>query len=106
MHLYICEGPRCVKGEGAQRVTIPIDPVKAQLDSTYSPPDVFFRLLVVRSSYEEPKPNQRESTPVEHHFCSSSCLRDYYNENNYTPPRSPREQNNIKESNAIKSGEN
>jgi len=73
----------------------------AEEKSEFGLPDELFRFIHVRPVYEEPTPeNQGQQQPRERHFCSAVCLRDYFNESRYTPPRSPREQKAQAEVNA------
>jgi hypothetical protein len=97
--VIVCEGPKCTKGKAGQRVFVELDSSRAQ-DPTYCPPDEFFRFIITRASYEEPKSGQQQSALQEHQFCSINCLRDFYNESRYTPPLSPREQAKVLENNA------
>lgn len=87
---FVCEGPRCTKGTAGRPVVIQWD---AAQTNPLAMPNEFFRFIVAKQVYEEPGPNdQGQQQPKEHQFCSSGCLRDYFNEQHYIPARSPREQ--------------
>ena len=86
---FICEGPRCNKGAGGRAVVIQWD---ASGTDPMSMPDEFFQFIGARPVYEEPSPKNQGQQPKERTFCSAECIRDYYNESRYTPPRSPRQQ--------------
>lgn len=94
---FICEGPRCNKGSSGRPVLVQWD--AAQNDPAAMPDD-FFKFIGVRPIYEEPTPTNQGQQPKERTFCSAGCLRDYFNESHYAPPRSPREQAVQAEANA------
>jgi hypothetical protein len=92
---FVCEGPRCTKGADGHRLVIHW----AADDPT--PPDAAHRMIVAKPAYEEPSPEQNPTgQPREHTFCGPKCLRDFFSENNYTEPRSPRELDVIRQANA------
>jgi len=97
----VCDNIKCNRGVDGQRTAIQIDTLRANSDPNYKMEldDRFFRFLNVRPNYEEPKPGQQESQSREYQFCSSGCLRDFYSEQRYIAPLSPREQYMISENN-------
>lgn len=92
VHGFICEGPRCTKGPNDSRVVVQWDADQIKINPNYSMPDVYFKFLIAQAVYEEPSPNNQQGQPQGRTFCSSGCLRDYFNESRYTAPLSPREQ--------------
>lgn len=103
---FICEGPRCTKGPNGSRSSVSWNADEAKVNPEYQLPDEFHRYIISQPTYEEPSPYRQSGQPVGKTFCSASCLRDFYHENHYTAPRSPREQAAQAEANArVEAGE-